>query len=128
MRYLRRHIITRILLGLVTATILNLSVDAPDFHQNTVAEDLSFNDIESVVEWLLEDVCEIENAIPEYDDDDSEHGKLPKHDQQFQPFYKSFGVNMSLIADYSRKNSPNFGILFFSDRTATSELFQPPEV
>ncbi|MCU0426586.1 MAG: hypothetical protein MUF71_13265 [Candidatus Kapabacteria bacterium] len=50
--------------------ILNLSVDAADILPDAVPEDLSFNEIESIVEFVLEDVFHIQNALPEYDEQD----------------------------------------------------------
>jgi hypothetical protein len=52
--------------------ILNLSVDAPDAHIHAVKDNLSINDQESVIELIVEKVLDFDNAIPEYDDDDTE--------------------------------------------------------
>ena len=52
--------------------IINLSVNTPDVQPYYLAEDLSMNDIESVVEWVLEDFLDIDNAISEQDEPDSE--------------------------------------------------------
>ncbi len=52
--------------------ILNLSVDAPDAHIHAVKDNLNINDQESVIEIIVEKVLDFENAIPEYDDDDTE--------------------------------------------------------
>jgi len=53
--------------------LLNISVDAPDAFPNA-AENLNYNDMESVVEILLEQVLSIEDAVPEHDDPDRDHG------------------------------------------------------
>lgn len=60
--------------------ILNCSVDNPDAHPDCVAEDLSFNDMESIVEIVLEEGIGIKNAIPEHDepDDDSTNSTVKK--------------------------------------------------
>lgn len=52
--------------------VLNCSVDTPDFLPENVAEDLSYNDIESVIELVVEQVLGYENAIAEYDDNDTD--------------------------------------------------------
>lgn len=52
--------------------ILNCSVDNPDAQPDCVAEDLSFNDMESIVEIVLEEGIGIKNAIPEHDEPDDE--------------------------------------------------------
>jgi len=54
--------------------IFNFSVDAPDAQPDYVSEDLSYNDMESVVEILLEQVLGFENAIAEHDEKDTEDG------------------------------------------------------
>lgn len=52
--------------------IFNYSVDVPDQYTDYVAEDLSYNDIESISEFFLEVVLGIDNAVPEHDEDDSD--------------------------------------------------------
>lgn len=56
----------------LTFLIFNYSIDVPDFYGDDIAEDLSFNDIESVSELFLEVVLGIENAVPEHDEDDQD--------------------------------------------------------
>ena len=57
--------------------LLNISVDTADPSAHYLPEDLSFNDQESFVELILEQVLGYENAIKEYDDPDAE-----EHTQQ----------------------------------------------
>jgi len=52
--------------------IFNCSVDTPDPEPDSVSEDLSFNDMESVVEIILEQVFGIDNAIAEHDEPDED--------------------------------------------------------
>ena len=52
--------------------LLNISVDAADPHPEHIPEDLTFNDQESIIEFLLEKVLGYEEMIAEYDDRDSE--------------------------------------------------------
>lgn len=54
--------------------ILNLSVDTKDAEPDYIAENLSFNDQETIVELVLEKVLGIENAIAEQDEPDPEDG------------------------------------------------------
>ena len=56
--------------------IFNLSVDAPDAQPRHVQEDLTINDMESIVEIILEKIFVIDDAIPEHDDADDENGSL----------------------------------------------------
>lgn len=53
--------------------LLNFSIDSRDAHPDHVAEDLSFNDIESLFEFSLECILNIENAITEHDERDQDH-------------------------------------------------------
>ena len=55
--------------------ILNFSIDPPDILSDSVPEDLSYNEIESVVELVLEEGLGIENAIPESDEVDNPDGQ-----------------------------------------------------
>ncbi len=63
-----------LIIGLV---ILNISVDSPDFNKK-FPEDLNLNDQESIVEIVIEKILGFENAIPEYEDSDSENQLVKK--------------------------------------------------
>src|SRR6218665_261079 len=52
--------------------ILNYSIDIPDPQSDAVKEDLSYNDVESVVELIFEEALGWTNFIPESDEDDPE--------------------------------------------------------
>jgi hypothetical protein len=54
--------------------ILNCSIDAPDSQPDYIAEDLSYNDIESVSELILEQFLGFGNVIAEHEEHDSEEG------------------------------------------------------
>src|SRR5215211_2214802 len=74
MQLLRRHIVFRLFWGLLAMHILNLSIDAPDIRPDYIPEDLSYNDIESMTEFVLEDVFDIANAMSEQDEHDDQDG------------------------------------------------------
>jgi hypothetical protein len=74
MQALRKLIIFRLLWLFMALHILNFSVDSPDALPDYVPEDLTINDMESVVEIILEKVLNIENAIAEYDEKDTADG------------------------------------------------------
>ncbi|MFY7998720.1 MAG: hypothetical protein ACOVSW_08975 [Candidatus Kapaibacteriota bacterium] len=82
MKLFRHHIIYRLLSVVMALHILNLSVDAVDALPSSIPEDLSFNEIESVVEFILEDVLHIENALPEHDEHD-EAAEITKTSVEF---------------------------------------------
>ncbi|MBP4139406.1 hypothetical protein [Flavobacterium geliluteum] len=58
--------------------LLNCSVDTSDFNSNFVAENLSLNDQESIIELVVEKVLGYQNAIPEIDDCDSDNHTILK--------------------------------------------------
>ncbi|TAF63450.1 MAG: hypothetical protein EAZ55_13715 [Cytophagales bacterium] len=75
MRYNTFHIFrqkpfTMYLWGFVCLCILNLSIDAPDKLPNYIPEDLSYNDQESLIEFIIEISLGFGDTILEYDDDD----------------------------------------------------------
>ncbi|MFO7702298.1 MAG: hypothetical protein R6V37_04830 [Psychroflexus maritimus] len=69
---IRNSIFTKILWGLMGLYLLNISVDTADLKPKHIPEDLSFNDQESIIEIVLEKVLGYEDAIKEYDDNDTE--------------------------------------------------------
>jgi hypothetical protein len=52
--------------------MFNICVDAPDAYLDYVPEDLSFNEQESIVEIIVEKILGFENALAEYDENDTE--------------------------------------------------------
>ena len=52
--------------------LCNVSIDPPDHEAMGVREDLTVNEIESIIELVLEEAFGIENYIPEGDDADQE--------------------------------------------------------
>jgi hypothetical protein len=69
--------------------ILNLSVDAPDAQPMSLAEDLSFNDQESLIEFVTEHIFGLEDVFPETDDDDNNSHSEGLH-SLCQPISSSF--------------------------------------
>jgi hypothetical protein len=107
MNWLRQNIYIRYFWCLMAVHILNCSVDAPDAQPDNIPEDLTYNDIESIVEWILEDVLNIENAIPEHDEPDNEDGFSleMKKIVWFSPIFEGkFKFAPSLTTDETSKN------------------------
>lgn len=125
MKQIRHHFFTRFLCGLAAVVILNMSVDAPDLHDNSIPEDLSYNDIESVVEWMLEDVFAISDAIPEHDDNDS--SDPTKLDKKVELFYENISLNISAPTNADYNHIRNFEDQRLYSQSALDELIQPPE-
>lgn len=66
--------LSRLLCLLLALQVFNLSIDPPDPNPECVPEDLSINEIESVVEFILERLIGWEDAVAEHDDDDRGEG------------------------------------------------------
>lgn len=63
---------------LLALQILNCSVDVPDTNKNSFSEDLSINDMESIVEIVLEKFLGFDNSVKEFDDCDQDSFQLKK--------------------------------------------------
>jgi hypothetical protein len=72
MKFIREHIGFKLLWLVMALHILNCSVDSPDPQPESVPEDLSYNDMESVIEIVLELGFDMKNAVPEQDDQDTD--------------------------------------------------------
>jgi hypothetical protein len=66
--------INRLAAFLLAIHIFNFSIDSRDAQPDNIAEDLSYNDIESFHEFLLEDIFGLNDAIAEHDEHDSSDG------------------------------------------------------
>src|SRR5689334_9872109 len=71
---IRSGLVIRITCLLLALHFFNFSIDTRDANTDYVPEDLSVNDIESVIEFFTEDVCGIDNAIAEHDERDNDDG------------------------------------------------------
>ena len=74
MQRLRLNILFRCFWVVLACHILNLSIDTPDTNSNYVPEDLTFNDLESITELVLEKCLGMKNALVEYDEHDEPNG------------------------------------------------------
>lgn len=75
MKFIREHTIFKVLWFVMALHILNCSVDMPDTKSDNISENSSCNDMESIVEIILEQVLGIDNAIAEFDEQDSDSYK-----------------------------------------------------
>jgi hypothetical protein len=75
---LRNRLFFRLLITFMGAVFLNGVVDPPDLYSDAVAEDLSYNEMESILEVLIEGVFQCEDFFEEYDDDDASKTVLKK--------------------------------------------------
>jgi hypothetical protein len=103
-----------------------MSIDPPDVLRNVDAdpeleEDLSVNEIESISEMVLEQAFDIENAVPETDDPDSDN--FVKKVEIFSPFEKCYLVYFSIVLS---KNPTTFFYSQLDLVTFWSEIVNPP--
>lgn len=121
----RQHIsyLNRIISLLLAIYILNFSIDSRDANPDAIAEDLSFNDIESFYEFVLEDVFGIENAVDEYDERDEEDGGSVVFKKTYITSSFEGIVYPIKIADEPQKFSPYYQSAFAS---TTIEIDAPP--
>ncbi|MBF4518970.1 hypothetical protein IRZ71_21650 [Flavobacterium sp. ANB] len=122
-----QHRIYKVIWVIMALHILNFSVDAPDAQDNSIAEDLSYNEIESIAEWFAEDVLQIEDAFSEKDENDQDDFSFTKKATAFEfcqmifntpyknLFYPVAQTNNTFV-DYKR---PSLGIPYL-------EVFNPP--
>ncbi|MDI9256199.1 hypothetical protein [Flavobacterium sedimenticola] len=88
--------VNQILCFLLAAYLLNISVDAPDVLSNK-AEDLTFNDQESVIEIVVEKILDFENSIQELDDNDTEQQSPIKKNLQIDYYILQSNIPESLL-------------------------------
>jgi hypothetical protein len=116
MQSLREHILLKSFWFLTALQILNCSVDAPDLMPEHIAENLKYNEMESVIEIVLEKGLEIKNAIPEHDDNDNGNDRL------------TLKKGMDLFSHYSIDVSPlasTAGLKFLLNNDKFSAQFHP---
>jgi hypothetical protein len=105
---IRNSRFSRYLWGFMALYLLNISVDMADPFPRFVPEDLSFNDQESIVEIVVEQLLGYEDAFEEFDDaDTSDHNsKTPVKIDLVPPFQGQF------YHDYNWKKGPRAFINF----------------
>lgn len=120
------HIRHRILWLLMAVHILNFSIDNPHTFRESDTVDEDFEEIDSMVELVLEDVIHIENAIPEH------HTKTPITNKfNLKKISWTFQQQEEIV--FEPYTNPNFQIIlpdtFYQDSLYYSPylaLFSPP--
>ncbi|MDX2194931.1 MAG: hypothetical protein NW207_00805 [Cytophagales bacterium] len=112
---------------LLCIVILNVSIDPPDAQYNAdydyeLEEDLSVNEMESISEVVLEEVLDIDNAVPETDDSDTE-GTLKKVEKTEIINQKLF---TSALYNTTLKMIPNVRYIFNIIDITPQGILHPP--
>lgn len=115
----------RFLCGFLALYLLNISIDSPDPNPETIPEDLSINDQESILELVIEKVMGYENAVAEYDDHDPNPETSLKKGLSVDHFVLSschLKTGRTTFFDLDKTNA------FYSERFPKIylEIFSPP--
>lgn len=106
--------------------ILNCSIDTPDAQPDSIPENLSYNDIESISELVLEQMLGFENAIAEHDEHDTEDGgsfEIAKILLYYQPSIE-FSIKRTLYFPYPKTIPLNYEDIFATQ--FHPEIVSPP--
>jgi hypothetical protein len=107
--------------------ILNFSIDAPDVIDRNIAEDLSYNEIESFTELITENILGIENAFSESDEKGDEETEFFKKYSEITFYFNSSKdktVNDSLMSIKNSSISNLYSTPYCS--TIYISIFSPP--
>ena len=94
-------------MGLLGLYLLNISVDTADPNPEFIPEDLSFNDQESIIEIIVEQVLGYKDAIKEYDDHDTQDHSGKKNVKMDVKVHQSFSIK-NADPNLLRKNRHHF--------------------
>jgi len=120
----RNIIFIRICWLFVALTILNLSVDAPDLYAEHINEDLSYDEVESALEYVLEHCFDLGNIMPESEGNDDESSfKVEKSDILLLSLKANDNYwNISNFVSINKPNHENE----FSNQESLKPLSPPP--
>lgn len=122
MEFINKHFVLRFFCFLMALHTLNLSVDAPDPQANHLhlREDLSLNQMESVLEVIFEQILGFEDAFPENEEDDSGQALIAKINLQ-AVYYQQY-ISIALLFSPSDKANLHENFLY---QSPYSEEFHP---
>lgn len=127
MNTLRQNKIFNLLWIVMALHILNFSIDAPDVIDRNIAEDLSYNEIESFTELITENILGIENALSETDEKGDEETEFFKKYSEITFYFissKDKMINDSLKSIKNRSTSNLYSTPYCS--TIYISIFSPP--
>lgn len=127
MNTLRQNKIFNLLWIVMALHILNFSIDAPDVIDRNIAEDLSYNEIESFTELITENILGIENAFSETDEKGDEETEFFKKYSEITFYFissKDKMINDSLKSIKNRSTSNLYCTPYCS--TIYISIFSPP--
>ncbi|KIX22729.1 hypothetical protein SY27_02610 [Flavobacterium sp. 316] len=121
---IRNSTFYRLIWGLLALHLLNVSIDNPDPNPNHIPEDLTYNEQESIVEFVIEKLLGFENAIAEYDDPDTEeHSKKKTINIDWVVLNPVFKHNLNALYQATQKTLPHYKE---PASQAFCKIFSPP--
>ena len=113
---------------LLALFLLNTSIDMADEQPSNITEDLSFNEQESILEYVLEEIIGIEDAIPESEDNDPSQNTTIKKTTGFDQFIVSSIITHKESYPVYRKAAHRPQEIFFIPGSYIKIITPPPEV
>ena len=92
---------SRVLVIAFAAYLLNFSIDSQDPYPDDVAENLAFNDIESVYEFFTETLMGIEDAVKEHEERDMDEGGIFSYSKFFYSSNTAFCLQIQHYVELS---------------------------
>jgi hypothetical protein len=103
--------------------LINTIVDSPARYR-TIDGQLAYNEIESIYEWLVEEVADWEDAVPEQEDNNTEFNniKKDKYDWAYQPDIGAPLQVMLPAVSFIQKQS------YYFPSPVSDAIYPPPEI
>ncbi|SFT95062.1 hypothetical protein SAMN04489724_2912 [Algoriphagus locisalis] len=101
---LRNSAFVKLLWVLMGLYIFNLSADTPDPESAHIAEDLSINDQESMVEVLVESILGFEDTFEEYEDPDGDDQNKKTTQKVVLALHNPFYQGLLFDSSYTAEN------------------------
>jgi len=127
MNTFRHNKILNLVWIVIALHILNFSIDAPDIIDESIAENLRYNEIESLTELITESILNIDNAFSESDEKGDEETEFFKKHSKITFYFissKDKTVNDSLKSIINSSISNLYSTPYCS--TIYISIFSPP--
>ena len=110
---------------LLSVNILNCSIDSPDRLPFNISEDLSYNDMESILEIVMEKVLDCDNCFVEYDENDESESEQFSFLEDID-FYSAFDLHPIQFTDVDTLPIKHAGYKETYSSQFHPELVPPP--
>lgn len=108
---------------------INGSVDPVDFITNEFGkEDLSFNEMETIAEIVAEQILDIENCFPEYDEPYEEENIPVEQTKQLNQYLPVNALILSKAIPDNWKQARNYSVQFLNSQFSPEIVPPPPKM